>query len=222
MYYLQSRYYDPNLGRFINADGLVSTGQGFLGNDMFTYCLNRPVVMADYGGIDAILLLDTDFPSHLGMLVEDENGVWWHFYWGAADFLSGSSSSIGFSAEVNTWCVPYDGELTVDAINDSGQWSSGTYEKKMYLGGDFSSCISEMDNISGGYYLLRRNCSQVSLSILSGADTDYTDYLNKAKTKRIPILAFNYMKKHAPAYTFFDRFAKRLNSLIDGYERALE
>ncbi len=30
-YYLQSRYYDPALGRFINADCYASTGQGFVG-----------------------------------------------------------------------------------------------------------------------------------------------------------------------------------------------
>ena len=27
-YYLQSRYYDPSIGRFISADVLLSTGQG--------------------------------------------------------------------------------------------------------------------------------------------------------------------------------------------------
>jgi RHS repeat-associated protein len=47
LYYLQSRYYDPEMGRFINADGLVTTGQGILGNNMFTYCNNNPVSMAD-------------------------------------------------------------------------------------------------------------------------------------------------------------------------------
>ena len=30
-YYLQSRYYDPEICRFINADSYASTGQGFLG-----------------------------------------------------------------------------------------------------------------------------------------------------------------------------------------------
>ncbi len=42
-YYLQSRYYAPEISRFINADGLVATGQGLLGNNMFAYCLNNPV-----------------------------------------------------------------------------------------------------------------------------------------------------------------------------------
>ena len=49
-YYLQSRYYDPELGRFINADGYVSTGQGVLGNNMFAYCGNNPVNRADDSG----------------------------------------------------------------------------------------------------------------------------------------------------------------------------
>ena len=46
-YYLQSRYYNPEIGRFINADGLISTGQGLLGNNMFAYCGNNPVTRID-------------------------------------------------------------------------------------------------------------------------------------------------------------------------------
>jgi len=43
LYYLQSRYYDPEIGRWINADGYVSTGQELLGFNMFVYCGNNPV-----------------------------------------------------------------------------------------------------------------------------------------------------------------------------------
>ena len=54
-YYLNSRYYDPQVKRFINADAYASTGQGFNGTNMFCYCLNNPVNNADYGGTEAIL-----------------------------------------------------------------------------------------------------------------------------------------------------------------------
>lgn len=47
-YYLNARYYDPETGRFINADGYASTGQGFVGSNMFAYCNNNPVMYADY------------------------------------------------------------------------------------------------------------------------------------------------------------------------------
>ena len=49
-YYLQSRYYDPVTHRFINADSYASTGQGFIGTNMFAYCLNNPVNFIDFSG----------------------------------------------------------------------------------------------------------------------------------------------------------------------------
>ena len=49
-YYLQTRYYDPTTCRFINADGYNSTGHGILGNNMFAYCNNNPVMYSDPTG----------------------------------------------------------------------------------------------------------------------------------------------------------------------------
>ena len=49
-YYLQSRYYDPEIARFLNADSYASTGQGVLGNNMFAYCLNNPIIYTDTTG----------------------------------------------------------------------------------------------------------------------------------------------------------------------------
>ncbi len=50
MYYLNSRYYYPEIGRFINADGLVQTGQGVLGTNMYAYCGNNPIIFCDPSG----------------------------------------------------------------------------------------------------------------------------------------------------------------------------
>ena len=47
---MASRYYDPEIGRWINADGYVSTGQGLLGNNMYAYCGNNPVIRKDATG----------------------------------------------------------------------------------------------------------------------------------------------------------------------------
>ncbi len=49
-YYLKSRYYDPETCRFISADVLLSTGQGVIGYNAYTYCLNNPVMMTDSNG----------------------------------------------------------------------------------------------------------------------------------------------------------------------------
>ena len=50
-YYLQSRYYDPEIGRFINADSYASTdATGLLSTNMFAYCENDPVNGSDPNG----------------------------------------------------------------------------------------------------------------------------------------------------------------------------
>ena len=50
LYYLNTRYYDPEICRFINADIYLTTGQGLTGNNMFAYCGNNPVSRIDNGG----------------------------------------------------------------------------------------------------------------------------------------------------------------------------
>ena len=50
-YYLNSRYYDPGTGRFVNADGELSeVGGSILGYNLFAYCFNGPVNMDDLTG----------------------------------------------------------------------------------------------------------------------------------------------------------------------------
>ena len=56
LYYLQSRYYDPEVDRFISADGYISTGQGLLGENMFAYCNNNPITYIDQNGKEPISL----------------------------------------------------------------------------------------------------------------------------------------------------------------------
>lgn len=50
LYYLQSRYYNPEWNRYINSDNFASTGYGLLSNNMFLYCLNNPNVFSDDSG----------------------------------------------------------------------------------------------------------------------------------------------------------------------------
>ena len=58
LYYLNSRYYDPVTGRFINADGYVSTGQNVTDFNMFAYCKNNPIAYADATGTWSDYVLD--------------------------------------------------------------------------------------------------------------------------------------------------------------------
>ena len=52
IYYLQTRYYDPTTGRFINADDTAYIGATgtVLSANIFTYCENNPIVSSDKTG----------------------------------------------------------------------------------------------------------------------------------------------------------------------------
>ena len=80
LYYLQSRYYNPEWGRFINADGQINLNQGILGTNIFSYCLNNPVNMCDPDGRSAAAVVVSapvfaQFVAWLGTI----GGVnWWN------------------------------------------------------------------------------------------------------------------------------------------------
>lgn len=87
LYYLQSRYYSPELMRFISIDdAALSNAQGEpIGSNLYAYCLNNPVMNSDPSGkfvtattgalLGAFLSAVTYFVEYwLGMRTLN----WWH------------------------------------------------------------------------------------------------------------------------------------------------
>lgn len=51
LYYLRSRYYNPEWGRFVNADNLVGKTGCLLSHNVFAYCRNDPISKSDSSGM---------------------------------------------------------------------------------------------------------------------------------------------------------------------------
>ena len=47
-YYLQSRYYDPTVRRFLNADNILGANQNILSYNLFAYCSNKMCIRDSY------------------------------------------------------------------------------------------------------------------------------------------------------------------------------
>ena len=58
-YYLQSRYYDPAIKRFINADGYINANGDILGFNMYAYCGNDPINHIDKTGTNSEVVRQT-------------------------------------------------------------------------------------------------------------------------------------------------------------------
>ena len=49
-YYLNARYYDPNVGRFLSPDAILITDRDVQGYNLYQYCYNNPIIYNDSDG----------------------------------------------------------------------------------------------------------------------------------------------------------------------------
>lgn len=73
MYYLQSRYYNPSVGKFINADETVNIGAGctIQSFNLFAYAENNPISMIDESGHAAINVICAAIGAVVGWFFGD-------------------------------------------------------------------------------------------------------------------------------------------------------
>ena len=79
MYYLQSRYYDAAIGRFINADAtdvLTATPMALTDKNLYAYCDNNPVVRVDRNGQFWDYVVDIGFLAWSVADVVNDPGDW--------------------------------------------------------------------------------------------------------------------------------------------------
>lgn len=70
-YYLNSRYYDPQVKRFINADDIYYLGANndLQSYNLYAYCSNNPVIYVDYSGHSGVLAAVASLVSNPAVLL---------------------------------------------------------------------------------------------------------------------------------------------------------
>ena len=125
-YYLQSRYYDPENHRFINADSYASTGQGFLGVNMFAYCNNLPVILHDSNGEFPSLLIVIPIVIIAGLLggCESKMEKKWpkegHYKYKPRGSSSIDDNCYSYAFDYNGVCDPGDSSGVSSRLDDAG------------------------------------------------------------------------------------------------------
>ena len=184
-YYLQSRYYDPENHRFINADCIAKTEYLSISTNVFVYCLNSPVYCIDSSGTDAIWLQERDSAAsmgHSGLMVQDTNEEWFFFYWGPAS----ETFSMGLLTGTSNGCYVEKIETNGRSLSDvddiqtvlkkAGGKAGDRAEKitdAYYFKGDYTNTyekVMEMQADSSDYNLITRNCLQQTLEAFMASD----------------------------------------------------
>ena len=196
LYYLKSRYYDPQVGRFINADGYASTGQGVLGNNMFAYCNNNPVMYSDPTGKS--LTNSWIFAGATAGAVVAGNTA------GAAVSVGFMGASIGSSAcSSNVGAAP--NYKNIGESNGNRQtnpncysYAIGLYDKS-YNPGDFSQPFTSYDvdavaiAVKSDMYNLGRGCRAINSYDSPINNNEYRIALRVSKPNIISTPVGNYL-----------------------------
>ena len=95
LYYLNSRYYNPEWGRFLNADIYLNANGDILGFNMFAYCGNNPVNKQDLSGEIAITTLILIVSIVAGCLVAGHTAATSYKYTGKVDVENTILSGLG-------------------------------------------------------------------------------------------------------------------------------
>lgn len=110
LYYLQSRYYNPEWDRFVNADDVAYLGASgtVLGNNIFSYCENNPVNYSDPSGHIAANVVGAIVGGIIGAvggylltrwLADKLNLSGWKrnvFIWGLTAVITASAAAVGY------------------------------------------------------------------------------------------------------------------------------
>ena len=162
LYYLQSRYYDPLTGRFLNADIYADTQSGTpLSTNMFAYCENNAINKSDSEGKDAwwiqapnsVILPIKQVPlyhaGHTSLLIQEKAGYWWYFYWGPSSIqllFLGTTTLKSINKKITNILNRYNREFGLAIINED------IYTQSIRFKGDFT----------GSLYYIRRYMNQYS------------------------------------------------------------
>ncbi|MDD3400156.1 MAG: RHS repeat-associated core domain-containing protein [Eubacteriales bacterium] len=142
-YYLQSRYYNPEVGRFLSSDVLLSTGQGVLGHNSYAYCLNNPINMSDPSGRLC--------RSENAECTDGKNNVWkeLRIYRKRLFFSSMDDAAEYFAKQANYLTMSLDREVcAVIYYEQYFDAQTNKYANRYYLSNVF---VGEHDNVIGKF-----------------------------------------------------------------------
>ena len=138
LYYLNSRYYDPETGRFVNADIIIKTQNQVKGQNLYEYARNNVINMVDDQGTDAIYINDMSDTGHwlfghLQIFVQDENGEWvFTEYTRTSERIQVVTLGIDEEYFPNS---EYSLQQMVDTVLEGGKLNKKEY---VYIKGDFT------------------------------------------------------------------------------------
>ena len=177
LYYLNSRYYDPHIGRFISIDAIEYLDIEIVnGLNLYAYCMNNPVMYSDPEGNMALLLAAIAGILASGLFVgfanattkSEEESFWGSFLGGFVEgSISALSLSIGLAVATGTGGVGL--VILGGAISAVGGFIGGKYGNAVSQKISYGNVDWGIANINGFFSMI----SNVGLYLTLFANIDF-------------------------------------------------
>ena len=165
LYYLNSRYYNPEWGRFISADNYGGATGELLSHNMFAYCANNPVMASDpSGNLPSVHIMMTDSGSGIigsypasncyGTATNQHSDV----DPGGADYKDWAQYRIDYYQEHNKYPIMFEYlDFLVGLVKGEGYTCLGTGEKglKAPIGANEYRMAMRISMRTGAYHVMR-------------------------------------------------------------------
>ena len=157
LYYLQTRYYEPRAGRFLNADSVDYIAPDIIGGlNLYAYCNNNPVMYSDPEGTFVLVLIGAvagAVASVLGRMIGDRlsgEDSTWQEYIGSA--ISGAVSGALAATGVGLVAAAVVGSVASDTTTWALNTATGTETRSLAeVGMDMleNAAFSALFNVGG-------------------------------------------------------------------------
>ena len=159
-YYLKSRYYDPETGRFISQDSIdYADPESINGLNLYAYCGNNPVMNVDPTGKSLIgclvlLIIGIVASGVINGVVAGANAAEGESFWSAfaGGFVNGVISGIGLAVGLAIGGLP--GALVATAIGFVGGFTGSVVTQSISYGSIDWKVAAIAGAISAGNNLL--------------------------------------------------------------------
>ena len=178
LYYLNSRYYNPVWGRFINADGIVGANQDILSYNLYAYCSNNPVIRKDLNG-DKNSLVEgiVDFVDTAKKIIKDEDIINMYaavIYAEAAGQNSTTKRAVAHSMNNRVGNGIWRNRKTIEAVLTQPRQYDGYNAGNNRLYRSAIDYYEGRKNVEGGTKESLDDCKHIATSIYVGWDKDFT------------------------------------------------
>ena len=219
MYYLQSRYYDPEIRRFISADdyGLLSASNTVYDKNLYIYCENNPIVRKDSNGKLWITAVAVGIAAQyvgdvIGNVIEGKKGI---------DILRPSSSIGEYVAAGVTALIPGSGLGGAFVRNIAAE---GIASLERQIKGEENNLGKSIVKVAFGTAIdssVEIITESISKHISLKMPQNYSSYARKAYMKNPKITQQKIRKNMSRCIRWGNRLAGFLGFAVDSFRSAM-